>query len=83
MFKLKGIFKSGLCLGLALTLMFSGTSCGKKAVEVKDYGMESDDGSSTTSDNDSYDKTNAAESDSENVKTGGQSLIETFGENKS
>ncbi|MBP3232971.1 MAG: hypothetical protein J6M65_00905 [Eubacterium sp.] len=81
MFKLKGIFKSGLCLGMALTLMLSGTSCGKKAVEVKDYGMGSDDGSSTTSDNDSDDKTNAAESDSENVKTGGQSLIETFGEN--
>ena len=77
--------KGGLCLGLALTLMLSGTSCGKKQVEVTDYGSESDNTSGTisddASDSDSDEATNASSSDYENLKSDGRSFTEIFGNN--
>lgn len=65
--------------------MLSGTSCGKKQVEVTDYGSESDNTSGTisddASDSDSDEATNVSSSDYENLKSDGRSLTEIFGNN--
>ena len=71
--RFKGVLKCGVCMGLALTLMLSGTSCGKKEIEVDDYGVESD----LVSD----DISSFSESNTEAVKSDGRSLTEIFGDN--
>ncbi|SEQ27832.1 hypothetical protein SAMN02910369_01513 [Lachnospiraceae bacterium NE2001] len=83
MFRIKGILKRGLCLGLSLTLVLSCASCGKEEIVGDDYSAQSD---KTTAESDSKsdsesDPVSDSGSDFENLDNAGRSLTEIFGEN--
>ena len=83
--KSRGILKNGLCLGLALTLMLTGTACGKTETAVDDYGVESDVVSEDVASGNELDSGSDSDSevvsDSETINSDGRSLTELFGEN--
>ena len=89
MSKFRGIFKGGLYLGAALTLMLSVTSCGKDEHTVDDYVVDdyavesdsvSDNLADSTTDDDADNTADISDSDSNEIKTDGRSLTQIFGE---
>lgn len=75
--KFRNTLKGGLCLGLALSLMLSGTSCGKEKAVVEEYAGETASATETVADSADSDSIETA---TESATVEGYSLKEMFGE---
>ena len=72
--KFKQVIKGGLGLGLAVSLMLSGSACGKEEAVVEDYGGE------TESITETEDVSESSETETESDNSVGGSLTEMYGE---